>query len=120
MTDQVDVTLAFAIVYCVLTAVMVSLYLANVSLNMTVALQVVLSLLLGYGIAVLLWRKGWDPDTHALPLVTSIIDGIGQVVLVIAFKLTQNVIPPPTLPPAVPPSDAVASAVVSGIVRGLL
>ena len=70
-----------------------------------------LALLLGYGIAVLLWRKGWDPDTHALPLVTSIIDGIGQVVLVIAFKLTQNVIPPPTLPPLAAATSALADVI---------
>ena len=99
-TNQVNVTVGFALAYCIVTALMVLC--RNFSANGSdgKSLQVALSLVLGYFIAVILWKFDYDPDMNALPLHSSIIDVVGQLILVVAFALTQNLLPPPVLPPA--------------------
>ncbi|TNY18842.1 hypothetical protein DMC30DRAFT_354856, partial [Rhodotorula diobovata] len=52
-----------------------------------VALQVALALLLAQQGALLLWKLDYDPDVYALPLLTSLLDVTGQLLLVGAYAV---------------------------------
>jgi len=73
ITGQVYVTVPFALGYCFLTALMVTL-----------------ALTFGYFLAVILWKWDYDPDINALPLLSSLMDVIGQLLLVAIFSATQK------------------------------
>lgn len=49
------------------------------------AVLVAASLVGGAGLALLLHRAGRDPDTDALPLLTSSVDVVGQLMLVLVY-----------------------------------
>ena len=75
--------------------------------------MVALSLGIGYLLATVLWRLGFDPDINALPILSSLIDVIGQSVLVLVFALTTaRVVPDPALSA---PSPAAASSIVASV-----
>ena len=77
--------------------------------------MVALSLGLGYLLATVLWRFGFDPDINALPILSSLIDVTGQSVLVLVFSLTTaRVVPDPVISaPAAAASSIVASVLPS-------
>lgn len=70
--------------------------------------MVALSLGLGYLLATILWRFNLDPDINALPILSSLIDVIGQGVLVLVFALTTSRVVPSA--PLAPSISAVPSA----------
>jgi len=47
------------------------------------------SLGIAYVLTLWLWKKDYDPDVYCLPLLTSVVDVIGEVLLVAAFRLTM-------------------------------
>lgn len=49
-------------------------------------LQIGASLILAYYPTYWLWAKGLDPDTYALPLHSSMVDVVGQVLLVLCYE----------------------------------
>lgn len=51
--------------------------------------QVSLALVMGYHLSMLLWKWDYDPDVYALPLLSSSIDCIGQLMLVGAFTFAR-------------------------------
>jgi mgtE-like transporter len=50
-------------------------------------LATVIAALIGYYAAVITYRFGWDPDNHTIPLVTSGMDLLGVVCLVVAMNV---------------------------------
>lgn len=44
---------------------------------------------MGYHLSMLLWKWDYDPDVYALPLLSSSIDCIGQLMLVGAFTFAR-------------------------------
>ena len=46
---------------------------------------------MGYYLALTLWKYDFDPDVYALPLLSSSIDCIGQLMLVAAFKFARYI-----------------------------
>ncbi|KAF9933437.1 hypothetical protein FBU30_005471 [Linnemannia zychae] len=46
---------------------------------------VVISLVMGRWITLLFWNHGYDPDNYSLPILTSLLDVIGTVFLVVGF-----------------------------------
>lgn len=47
--------------------------------------QLACSLLIAHVLTLLLWRYDYDPDIYCLPYVSSVVDVIGQVILVTAY-----------------------------------
>ncbi len=47
-----------------------------------------LILVVGYYLAVLTSRFGLDPDNHAVPIITSVLDLAGVVALLLAMSLS--------------------------------
>ncbi|UZJ56570.1 hypothetical protein CBS101457_005890 [Exobasidium rhododendri] len=54
------------------------------------ALIVLSSLCLSHFITLALWRRDYDPDIYCLPFITSIVDVIGQGLLVLAYYLAMS------------------------------
>ncbi|KAL1701104.1 hypothetical protein EV121DRAFT_282889 [Schizophyllum commune] len=50
---------------------------------------VTISLLVAYHLTKLLWSRGLDPDSNALPLHSSLMDLVGQLLLVLCFELVS-------------------------------
>ncbi|CAD6932150.1 unnamed protein product [Tilletia controversa] len=53
------------------------------------AIAVAIALSLSHLLCHYLWAKDYDPDIYCLPFVSSIVDVIGQALLVMAFALAQ-------------------------------
>lgn len=53
------------------------------------ALSVGGGLALAHVLGLLLWRRGYDPDTHALPLVAALVDVFAQILLSAAFAAAR-------------------------------
>ncbi|KAK0528378.1 hypothetical protein OC834_004071 [Tilletia horrida] len=53
------------------------------------AIAVVIALALSHGFCHYLWAKDYDPDIYCLPFVSSIVDVVGQALLVMAFSLAE-------------------------------
>ncbi|KAL1661677.1 hypothetical protein GGF50DRAFT_129319 [Schizophyllum commune] len=50
---------------------------------------VTISLLVAYHLTKFLWSRGLDPDSNALPLHSSLMDLVGQLLLVLCFELVS-------------------------------
>ncbi|GAA5964139.1 hypothetical protein JCM21900_003641 [Sporobolomyces salmonicolor] len=55
-----------------------------------VALQTGLSLILAHRGSLLLWKLDYDPDVYALPLLSSVLDVSGQLLLVAAYAFANK------------------------------
>ena len=51
--------------------------------------QVTISLLVAYHLTKFLWSRGLDPDSNALPLHSSLMDLVGQLLRVLCFELAS-------------------------------
>ena len=51
--------------------------------------QVTISLLMAQFITTFLWKRGLDPDMYAMPIQSSLIDLISQILLVICYELAE-------------------------------
>jgi len=58
-TGQINLNATFAIGYVMAVPLVLSICLAS-----------------AYGLSVGLWKAGYDPDLHALPLFSSLMDGL--------------------------------------------
>lgn len=58
ITDQINLNLTFALLYLLVVALVLAICLAT-----------------AYAMSVGLWKAGYDPDLHALPLFSSLMDG---------------------------------------------
>ncbi|KDN42726.1 hypothetical protein K437DRAFT_257751 [Tilletiaria anomala UBC 951] len=54
------------------------------------SLTVAIALALSHFVCLYLWTRDYDPDIYCLPYVSSIIDFVGQLMLVCAFKLAMS------------------------------
>ncbi|KAI5476232.1 magnesium transporter [Pseudohyphozyma bogoriensis] len=72
ITNQAPVTFVFAIGFLV-----------------CVGLQTIISLVVGYFLCIVLWKKDYDPDVYALPLLSSLLDLTGQLMLVGVFSVAR-------------------------------
>lgn len=54
-------------------------------LMVVLVIAVGISLLLAHALALFFWRKGYDPDMYALPLVLALVDVMSQLLLSAAF-----------------------------------
>jgi mgtE-like transporter len=54
-------------------------------------LATLIAALIGYYAAIITYRFGWDPDNHTIPLVTSGMDLLGVVCLVVALNVFRVV-----------------------------
>ena len=55
-----------------------------------VKMQVAIALTLSHFVCLYLWTRDFDPDIYCLPYVSSIIDVLGQLMLVVAFWLATS------------------------------
>ncbi|GAA5919343.1 hypothetical protein JCM1841_004351 [Sporobolomyces salmonicolor] len=55
-----------------------------------VAVQTGLSLILAHRGSLLLWKLDYDPDVYALPLLSSVLDVSGQLLLVAAYAIANK------------------------------
>ncbi|BGP38066.1 hypothetical protein JCM10449v2_001993 [Rhodotorula kratochvilovae] len=85
---------------------------------LAVAVQTALALLLAHQGSLLLWKLDYDPDVYALPLLTSLLDVTGQLLLVGAYAAAGLKLPPG----AGDASDGVAGAAgeAVGVVKRLV
>lgn len=51
--------------------------------------QVLSSLWFAQNLTNFLWRRGRDPDMYAMPIHSSMIDLVGQLLLVVCFELVS-------------------------------
>jgi solute carrier family 41 len=48
------------------------------------------SLLLAHGLTRALWRWNLDPDMHAMPIHSALMDLVGQLLLVACFEIMSH------------------------------
>jgi solute carrier family 41 len=56
---------------------------------LAITVTLLFSLSLGYFLATRFWSWGKDPDMYALPILSSIVDVFGQLMLAMAFEGTR-------------------------------
>ena len=52
-------------------------------------MQVLSSLFVAQLVTLYLWRRDLDPDIYAMAIQTSIVDLLGQLLLVLGFEIAQ-------------------------------
>ena len=52
-------------------------------------MQILFSLTVARFLTQYLWRRDLDPDTYAMPIQSSVVDLVGQIMLVLCYEIAQ-------------------------------